>query len=140
MFFRCHCTEPKFSWNLALLAHIYAKVAICKSCEGGRRRHSRKRLSPGNPRFGTITARSTGEGMVAVPAASPAEISSSEGGGQPETPLPRFPIKYPPKMEPSGHFGQHLHKHHSVNLDLCATPYDPIPINRHLRRCRVLWW
>jgi hypothetical protein len=81
MFFRCHCTEPKLSWNLALLAHIYAKVAICKSCEGGRRRHSRKRLSPGNPRFGAITPRSSGEGMVAVPVASPAEISSSVGVG-----------------------------------------------------------
>jgi hypothetical protein len=123
MFFRCHCTGPGSSWNLALLAHIYAKVAICKSCEGSRRRQSTKRLSPENPRFGAITASSSGADMIWVAAGYPVEIKSSEGSGRPGTPLPRFPIKYPPKMGPSSHFWQHHRSHLSSNLDLRTPLY-----------------
>ena len=70
------------NWNLALLAHIYAKVATCKSCEGTRRRTSQKRLSPGKQRFRTSTTRALRRGMVTVPAWSPAEIWTPAGTGR----------------------------------------------------------
>ena len=108
MFFRCHCTEPESSWNLALLAHIYSKVAICKSCERSSRRHSQNRLSPGNPRFRHSIVPALGRSMVTVCGKSPTEISSS---------LRRFPYKvfvsragskYPSKMATSSNFSYQL--------------------------------
>lgn len=95
MFFRCHCTGPESSWNLALLAHIYAKVAICKSCERPSRRHSRNRLSPGNPRFRPSIAPALGRGMVTVCGWSPAEISSSPRGLPAGVSVSRAATKYP---------------------------------------------
>lgn len=125
MFFRCHCTGPWSSWNLALLAHIYAKVAICKSCEGDRRRHTLKRLSPENPRSGTITARSSGAGLVSVPAGSPAEIKSSMGGGRPGTPLPRFLLNTPSRWglpATSGNIARHISPPISTSAHLSRAP------------------
>jgi len=95
MFFRCHCIGPWSNWNLALLAHIYAKVAICKSCERVRHPHSRKRLSPGKPRFRPSAARALRRGMATVPALSPGEIWTSVRAVRPSLVSPRSPIKYP---------------------------------------------
>ena len=124
MFFRCHCTGPGSSWNLALLAHIYVKVAICKSCEGRSRRHSLKRLSPGNPRFDASSSNSRGGGMVTVALVSPAEISMPVGCGQPWTLVPRSPTKYPLKMRPFGNIKQHLFTHLSTNSALYSSPRE----------------
>ena len=88
------------NWNLALLAHIYAKVAICKSCERVRPLSSRKHLSPGNQRFRTSTARAPRRGMVTVSAWSPAEICTSVMAARPSSLVPRSPIKYPPRWRP----------------------------------------
>ena len=82
--------------NLPLLAHIYAKVAICKSCEGPPIIHSRKCLSPGKPRFLLSTPRTLRRGMVTVVGWLPAEICALVGAGGPGRLVPRLPIKYPP--------------------------------------------
>lgn len=95
MFFRCHCTGPGSSWNLALLAHIYAKVAICKSCERSSRRHSRNRLSPGNQRFRPSIVLAHARGMATVPGESPAEISPSLSGSRAGASVSSAATKYP---------------------------------------------
>jgi hypothetical protein len=104
MFFRCHCTEPKSSWNHALLAHIYAKVAICKSCERSSRRHSQNRLSPGNPRFVPNIVPALGAHKVTAWGWSPAEISSSPERFPYVLFVPRATIKYPLKDGLLSHF------------------------------------
>ena len=86
--------------GLALLAHIYGKVAICKSCEKSRRRTSHFRPSPGKQRFRSGTVRALRRGMVAVPGWSPAEIKTSGWVGRPGFLVPRSPIKYPPRWQP----------------------------------------
>jgi hypothetical protein len=63
--------------GLALLAHIYGEVAICKSCENSRRRTSQFRLSPGKQRFRSSTTRALRRGRVTVPEWSPTEITTS---------------------------------------------------------------
>ena len=82
---------------LALLAHIYAKVAICKSCERSSRRHSQNRLSPGNPRFLPSIVPALCTRKVTVWGWSPAEISSSPERFPYVLFVPRATIKYPLK-------------------------------------------
>jgi len=81
----------------ALLAHIYAKVAICKSCERSSRRHSQNRLSPGNPRFVPNIVPAIAARKVTVWGWSPAEISSSPERFPYVLFVPRASTKYPLK-------------------------------------------
>lgn len=86
--------------GLALLAHIYSKYAICKSCEASRCRTSRFCLSPGNQRSRAGAARALRGGMVTGPGRSPAARRTSVGAGGPSALVPRSPIKYPSRWSP----------------------------------------
>ena len=81
--------------GLALLAHIYGKVAICKSCENLSRHTSNFRRSPRKQRFRSSTTRTLRRGMVTVPGWAPAGISTSVRSGRSRFLVPRSPIKYP---------------------------------------------
>jgi hypothetical protein len=94
--------------GLALLAHIYGKVAICKSCEDFRRSTSNFRRSPWKQRFRSSTARTLCRGMVTVAGWSPAEISTSLSIGRSRFLVPRSPIKYPPRWLPQATIGNYI--------------------------------
>jgi hypothetical protein len=122
MFFRCHCTGPKSSWNHALLAHIYAKVAICKSCERSSRRHSQNRLSPGNPRFLSSIVPALVARKVTVWGWSPAEISSSPERFPYVLFVSRATIKYPLKDGFQANFIDQLSLHFRSQTTISTSP------------------
>ena len=84
---------------LALLAHIYGKVAICKSCDKYTSRISRFRLSRGKVIFLLISVRGVCRGSISRYAYSPTEIWTSVISFGLSFLFPRSPIKYPQVLE-----------------------------------------
>jgi hypothetical protein len=108
------------SIGLALLAHIYSKYAICKSCENSRRHRSKIRTSPGKHRFRSRFIRTLRRGMVTGSGWTPTEIRTSEGVGRPWVLVPSFLFSTPQDGGLRPHMGS-----------------TPVHLHTHLRRCQL---
>jgi hypothetical protein len=108
------------SIGLALLAHIYSKYAICKSCENSRRHRSKIRTSPGKHRFRSRFIRTIRRGMVTGSGWTPTEIRTSEGVGRPWVLVPSFLFSTPPGWRSETTHGIHIRPPSHPSLAMSA--------------------